>query len=170
MGSKAWRNLGAIFLASAALVGCNNGPGPFGGPFGGQSAKVQQPPTNPFATAGGVAPAGPQRPGVFPTVPGGNNINPTGGAGNSFNPYPGSPSNFGASPGGVSSNGFGSGYANDQFGRPVFPNSNTNSNLSMQKQPSFGPQSSPGLDPYALPNGSPPGVPSGFPGLRNGAQ
>jgi hypothetical protein len=91
MGSKAWRNLGAIFLACAGLVGCNNGPEKVGGPFSGQPRAQQNtfvPNTNnstivgqgtrsPTTLTGPAGTAGqsfqPPSPGAFPNGPGFNN-------------------------------------------------------------------------------------------------
>ena len=70
MRSRAWGQLSVIFLASAALVGCEGGP--FGQratisppPPGGRAQTNQTPPPNPFQQAGTQRP--PQ--GAFPTAP-----------------------------------------------------------------------------------------------------
>ena len=131
MGSKAWRNLGVLLLASAALVGCNNtekeksvlGPqfGPQAPPKNG--LQTQQTPPNQLQPWGVT-----QTGGVQQQRPGGNQtfIPPNGQFGqgpSNFNQFPNSPQN-------------------DQFSRPSFPAPPGNPNYpAVPKAP---------LDPNAL--------------------
>lgn len=151
MGSKAWRNLGAMLLASAALAGCNNGPGPLGGLFGGpQPVRTTQTTPNQFgATASGQA--GQPRPGAFPTQPGANSFNPAGTAGNAFNnPNQNGVNNFNSGPGGINQGGFSDASYARPGGGPSFPAPKTPATT-----PGYVPFDN-GRDPFAPPSGSSP--------------